>query len=150
MTALLYDMAEALGVTVEHVDLSHLGRDGDYQHATKTIRLQKGMTRRLLRCTLAHELCHAIFGDTLSKFGPVNAKQERRADEWAALRLIHHDDYRIAELTRDGNVKLMAQDLDVVEDIVVAYQRVLLRVGDTVYVKPRMGVGRWSQKLAAT
>lgn len=146
MTVLLYNMADALGVSVEHTDLTHINRDGDYDHPTRTIRLQKGMTRRLLRSTLAHELCHAVFGDVPSLFGPVNAKQERRADEWAALRLISRDDYRVAEITRNGNVQLMAQDLEVIDDIVVAYQRVLFRIADTVYLKPRMGAGQWTDR----
>lgn len=149
MTAHLYAMAESLGVTVEHVDLSHLGRDGDYNRATNTIRLQEGMSRRLLRCVLAHELCHAVFGDVRSKFGPVNAKQERRADEWAALRLITSSDYRDAEASCEGNVQLMAQELDVIEDIVTAYQRILLRIGETVYEKPRLGAGQWVTRMAA-
>ncbi|MEI3845364.1 MULTISPECIES: ImmA/IrrE family metallo-endopeptidase [unclassified Microbacterium] len=149
MTRHLYDMADALGVAIEYEDLSHLDRDGDYDARTHTIRLQAGMSYRLLRSTLAHELCHAVFGDVPSKFGPVNAKQERRADEWAALRLIDHREYRITEEAREGNVHLMAQDLDVIDDIVVAFQRVLLRVGETVYVGPRMGAGQWASKVAA-
>ena len=146
MTAYLYDMADALGVRIEDADLSHLDRDGDYDLETNTIRLQEGMSHRLLRSTLAHELCHAVFGDVRSKFGPVNAKQERRADEWAALRLIHHEDYRQAEDAHDGNVQLIAQTLDVIDDIVEAYQRILVRVGETVYVGARMGAGQWDHR----
>lgn len=149
MTAALFHMAAALGVRVLHTDLTHLGRDGDYNAKTHTIRLQEGMTRRLLRSVFAHELCHAVFGDVPSKFGPANAKQERRADEWAALRLIHHDHYSEVERLRDGNVSLMAQDLDVIDDIVHAYQRVLLRIGDSVYVDGRMGAGQYRHRVEA-
>lgn len=147
MTAALFHMAAALGVRIIHTDLGHLDRDGDYNAATHTIRLQEGMTRRLLRSVLAHELCHAVFGDVPSRFGPVNAKQERRADEWAALRLIDHERYREVEYLRDGNVALMAQDLDVIDDIVHAFQRVLQRIGDHTYVAPKMGVGQWVHKV---
>lgn len=150
MTAALFHMAAALGVRVVHTDLTHLQRDGDYNAKTNTIRLQTGMTRRLLRCVFAHELCHAVFGDVPSKFGPVNAKQERRADEWAALRLIDQEHYREVERLRDGNVTLMAQDLDVIDDIVHAYQRVLQRIGDAVYVEPRMGAGQYAHRVEAT
>lgn len=146
MTQQLFDMADMLGISIEYTDLSHLERDGEYDRDTNTIRLQEGMSYRLLRSVLAHELCHAVFGDVESQFGPVNAKQERRADEWAALRLIKRDAYREAEHAHDGNVILMAQALDVIEDIVQAYQRILLRVGDTVYERPRMGAGQWSRK----
>lgn len=51
---------------------------------------------------LAHELAHAVFGDVPSKFGPVNAKQERRAEEWAALRLIDRTEYRCLEMAHEG------------------------------------------------
>lgn len=147
MTAPLFHMAAALGVRIIHTDLTHLDRDGDYNAKTNTIRLQEGMSRRLFRSVLAHELCHAVFGDVPSRFGPVNAKQERRADEWAALRLIEHTDYSEAERLREGNVALIAQDLDVIDDIVHAYQRILQRFGNTTYVAPKMGVGQWAHKV---
>lgn len=149
MTDSLYRTAAALGVRVIFADLAHLGRDGDYNAKTNTIRLQEGMTRRLERSVLAHELGHAVCGDVPSKFGPVNAKQERRADEWAALRLIDHDHYREVEYLRDGKVSLMAQDLDVIVEIVRAYQRVLQRIGDSVYVGGRMGSGQYEHRVEA-
>lgn len=143
----LYDIAHALGVRIEHADLSHLERDGDYCARTNMIRLQTGMTRRLARSVLAHELAHAVFGDVPSMFGPVNAKQERRADEWAALRLITREDYRLAEALHNGHAPAIAVELDIMPDIVEAYQRVLLRVGDTVYTRPRMGAGQWHDRI---
>lgn len=146
----LYDIAQALGLRIEHTDLTDLDRDGDYCAETNTIRLQTGMTRRLARSVLAHELAHAVFGDVPSMFGPVNAKQERRADEWAALRLISREDYRIAETVHGGHVAAMAVELDVMPDIVEAYQRVLLRVGDTVYTRTRMGAGQWHDRTVLT
>lgn len=147
MTPPLDDFADALGIRVRYTDLSRLDRDGDYNRQTNTIRLQEGMSYRLHRCVFAHEVAHAVFGDVPSKFGPVNAKQERRADEWAALRLIDRDEYRHVEELHDGNVILIAQDLDVIDEIVTAYQRVLLRIGDTVYVDPRMGAGQWEHRV---
>ncbi|MFJ4166327.1 ImmA/IrrE family metallo-endopeptidase [Microbacterium sp. NPDC089698] len=146
MTQQLFDMADALGCTIKYEDLSHLDRDGDYDLKTNTIRLQENMSYRLLRWTLAHELAHVVFGDSKSKFGPVHAKQERRADEWAALRLITHAGYREAEAMFNGNKLLMAQHLDVVEEAIDVYQRILLRVGETVYVAPRLGAGQWAHK----
>lgn len=123
----LFDYAEALGIDIDYMPLAHKGRDGEYDHRRQLIRLQPGMSARLKRSVLAHELAHAVFGDVPSKFGPVNAKQERRADEWAALRLIHLDDYREAELIREGHAPSMAHDLGVVTRIVHAYQRVIER-----------------------
>lgn len=145
MRGKLEDMAGALGVTIEYVDL--LTRDGEYRHDLKRIRLRSGMTMRKEICALAHELAHAVWGDVPSKFGPVNAKQERRADEWAALLLIAPERYRTAEEQWDGHLGAMAYDLGVTTKIVTAFQRVLARIGDTVYVDSRMGTGQWAQKV---
>ncbi|WP_424711135.1 ImmA/IrrE family metallo-endopeptidase [Microbacterium sp. SLBN-111] len=61
-------------------------RDGEYRHRHNAIRLRRGMSSRLHRSVLAHELAHAVFGHVPSRFGPEAAKQERVAEEWAALR----------------------------------------------------------------
>lgn len=141
----LEDMAGALGVTIEYVDLAR--RDGEYRHDLKRIRLRTGMTMRKEVCALAHELAHAVWGDVPSKFGPVNAKQERRADEWAALLLISPDRYRLAEERWEGHTGAMAYDLGVTTRIIEAFRSVLARIGDNVYVDPRMGVGQWVGKV---
>lgn len=143
--AMLLEMLEALGVRVEYAKLAS-DRDGEYIHARRLIRLRHGMTERLHRSVLAHECAHAVFGDEPSMFGPVNRKQERRADEWAALRLIDHETYKRAELIHHGHAGAIAHDLGVVRSIVEAYQQILLRVGDTVYVKPREGAGQWHHR----
>lgn len=141
----IHDALDALGVRVEYVELSP-GRDGEYIHARRLIRLRPGMSTRLHRSVLAHELAHAVFGDAPSHFGPVNAKQERRADEWAALRLICHEEYQHAERLHGAHPGAIAHDLGVVRSIVEAYQRVLLRVGDAVYVAPKMGAGQYEHR----
>lgn len=143
--AALMDMLGALGVDVEYTELRP-GRDGEYAHHLRLLRLRPGMSERLHLSVLAHETAHAVFGDEPSMFGPVNAKQERRADEWAALRLIDHDAYKRAELIHHGHAGAIAHDLGVVRSIVDAYQRVLLRIGDTVYVAPKMGAGMWHHR----
>lgn len=145
MTGVLMDMVDALGVTVEYTNLT--SRNGEYRHDLKRIRLRDGMTIRQERSVLAHEIAHAVFADVPSKFGPVNAKQERRADEWAALRLIAPDAYRASEAEWDGHPSAIAYDLGVTTKLVTAYQRVLARIGDTVYVDPRMGAGQWLDKI---
>lgn len=145
MTALLLDMADALGVSVEHTPLAR--RDGEYRHDLKLIRLREGMTLRLERSILAHELGHAVFGDVVSKHGPVNAKQERRADEWAALRLITPQAYAAAEERWHGHVGAIAYDLGVISRLVTTYQGLLTRIGDTVYQQPRHGTGQWTRRI---
>lgn len=141
----IHDALHALGVRVRYVDLPH-DRDGEYIHKRRLIRLRRGMSHRLHRSVLAHEAAHAVFADVPSKFGPVNGKQERRADEWAALRLIDIDDYKAAEELHQGHVEAIAVELDVIVDLVEAFQRVLCRFGDTVYVAPRMGAGQWEHR----
>lgn len=147
MTRMLMDMADALGVKVEYVALH--GRDGEYRHDLKRIRLREGMTLRKERSALAHELAHAVFEDVPSKFGPVNAKQERRADEWAALRLIAPGAYRASEERWEGRTAAIAYDLGVTVRLVQAFQRVLQRVGNTTYVEARMGAGQWAHRIEA-
>lgn len=137
----LTKLAHDMGITIEYKRVR--GRDGEYRRDLNRIRLRPGMTERLERSVLAHELAHAIFGDAPSPFGPINAKQERRADEWAALHLITPDAYADAERHHGGHTGGMAIELGVIVDIVEAYRRVLLRSGDTVYVDPRMGAGQW-------
>lgn len=142
----LYEMLDALEVRVEFDELPE-DRDGEYDHAARTIRIQHDLLFRRYVSTLAHETCHAVHGDEPSMFGPVNAKQERRADEWAALRLIALDDYRFQEARHEGHVEAMAIALGVTVDLVEAYQRVLLRVDDTVYVRPRLGAGGYAARV---
>jgi IrrE N-terminal-like domain len=147
MTAVLLDMADALGVTVEYAKLAT--RNGEYRHDLKRIRLRDGMTIRQERSVLAHELAHAVFADVPSKFGPVSAKQERRADEWAALRLITPAAYRASEEAWDGHPAAIAYDLGVTTKLVTAFRRVLERIGDTTYVDPRMGAGQFAHRVEA-
>jgi hypothetical protein len=141
----IYEALEALGVTIKYDDLPH-DRDGEYIHRRRLIRLQRGMADRLHRSVLAHEAAHAVFADVPSRFGPVNGKQERRADEWAALRLIDVDDYKRAEALHHGHVGAMAVELHVTVDLVEAFQRILVRFGDTVYVGAKMGARQWAHR----
>ena len=143
----LYDLAETLGVQIEYTDLTHLGRAGDYCHTTRIIRVQHGLLWRKHRSVLAHELAHAMFGDEPTIFEHINDQQERRADEHAAHMLITPDQYRDAEAAHDGSRAAMAQELGVLEHLVNAYEKTLTRLGDTVYVRPRMGEGQWDQRI---
>lgn len=142
----LLDFADALGVRIEYRALP-ADRDGQYVHARRVIYLRPGMHARHHRSVLAHELAHALWGDVPSKFGPVNAKQERRAEEWAALRLIHHDDYRYFEMVHDGRPAGIALELGVMTSTVKVYQGLLQRIGDTTYVDARMGAGQWQHRV---
>lgn len=139
--------ADALGVTIEYTAHLPADRDGEYNHRRHLIRLRPGMHGRHHRSVFAHEIAHAVFEDVPSRFGPVTAKQERRAEEWAALQLISLEDYRRVEQIHHGHSGAMALDLDVMISIVRAYQNLLLRLGPTTYVDARMGTGQWSHRI---
>jgi len=139
----LLQLAEELGLTVIEKAGRHLG---GYHHGTSTIRLDPRMPRRVARSVLAHEIAHHVFQDHPSPHGPVRAKQERRANEWAALRLITPDAYAEAERHRGGHSPSMAHDLAVTVELVDAYRALLLRLGDTTYVRARMGAGQWHHR----
>lgn len=142
----MFELIEAAGYTVEYVALPP-DRDGETNHERKVVRIQFDLSFRPYRSTVAHEACHVVFGDAPSMFGPVNAKQERRADEWAALQLITLDEYRHAETLHDGNVEAMAIDLCVTTDLVDAFRKVLMRTETSVYVAPKLGVGQFAHRV---
>lgn len=139
----LLKLAEDLGLTV--IERRGL-KLGGYHHGSTSIRLNPDLPRRVARSVLAHEIAHHVFGDVPTVYGPARAKQERRADEWAALHLI--DPHRFAEVEkiRGNHPASIAYDLDVTVELVTAFQRVLTRVGDTVYVDAKMGAGQWAHR----
>ena len=139
----LLQLADELGVTVIE---RRGGKPGGYHAGTTTIRLHPGTSRRVARSVLAHEIAHHVFGDTPSPYGPVRAKQERRANEWAALRLITPDAYAAAEANQHGHVPSMGYELGVTLELVEAYKRLLARIGDATYVAPRMGAGQFQHR----
>lgn len=143
----LYRLAASLGINIEYADLRHLDRDGDSNIDTRTIRLQHGMLQRLERCVLAHEIAHIIRGDRRTMFGYYDDKDERRADEWAAHHLIDMTEYRIAEAKFGNNIEAIAQELNVMDWIVEAFERTLTRLGGEVYVSSKMGAGQWLDKI---
>ncbi|MGW9345839.1 ImmA/IrrE family metallo-endopeptidase [Streptomyces albidoflavus] len=139
----LLKLADELGLEV----IERRGRHhGGYHHGTRTIRLDPHMPRRVARSVLAHELAHAVFEDQPSHHGPVRAKQERRANEWAALRLITPEAFAEAEHHRGGHTASMAVELAVTVELVDAFRSVLLRIGNTTYTRPRMGAGQWDHR----
>lgn len=136
----LLQLADELGLNVIE---RRGGKPGGYHAGTNTIRLHPGMSRRVARSVLAHEIAHHIFGDEPTQYGPVREKQERRANEWAALRLITPQAYAEVEAHRHGHLPSMAYDLGVTLELIEAFKRLLARVGDATYVAPRMGAGQF-------
>lgn len=132
---------------IEYVDLTHLDRDGDCCVDTRTIRLQPGMLYRLERSVLAHELAHMIRGDRRTMFGFYDQRDENRADERAAHFLISMVEYSDAESRVGNHVEAIAQELEVMDYIVEAYERTLTRIGDMLYVGARLGDSEWQAKV---
>lgn len=141
----LIGLADELGLTIVE---KRGNTRGGYHDGLRQIRLNPGQSYRVNRSFLAHEIAHALFRDTPTHFGPVAAKQERRAWEWAATYLITPEDYSQAEQLRDGHAPAMAHDLGVTVELIATYRETLQRIGDTVYVRARMGAGMWDHREA--
>lgn len=139
----LYQLAEELGL---HVTERRGAKRGGFHAGSRTIRINPGQSERTTRSVLAHEIAHAIFEDRPSPYGPVRAKQERRADEWAANYLITPDAYAAAEQHRGVHAASLAFELGVTVELVEAYQRLLQRLGAVTYVDARMGLGQWAHR----
>ena len=115
----LYTLAAALGVTITEHDGGPKGR---YTHAARTISLRHGLLHRELRCTLAHELAHAMAGDEPTGIGWLDARMERIADERAARWLILPADYAAAETLYGPHPGALARELGVTIHILQVWQ----------------------------
>lgn len=139
-------LAATLGLTIIEERGAHAG---GFRPGEATIRLLPGLTARDRRSVLAHEIGHYVLGHVPCPAGILHARQERSASEWAADRLISLAAYRDAENVREGHLESIAHDLDVHPKIAAVYRDMLARIGDAVYLRPRMGLGQWDHKSAA-
>lgn len=118
-----YAHAEGLGVTVVWGDPGP-GLVGLYDHGHRRIVLRDGLTRRVERCVLAHEILHHEHGDELTRDPMWAARREERCDRVAASRLIRWEDYLAAAVATDDPGALCLE-LDVTAWILSAYHRAL-------------------------
>lgn len=140
-------LAADLGLEVSE----HEGqRCSGYRPNDNSIHLTAGMRGRVLRSVLAHEIAHHVLGHRPTDSLPSRMRQETAANLWAARILITPDLYAEAERAREGHVPSMAFDLNVSDELVVAFQRQLLRTDTAVYVAPRMGAGQFTHRCAVT
>ena len=109
--------ASDLGLTIIEERLPAKLR-GEYRHGDQLILLARGMSHRQARSTLAHEIQHAIAGDTPTQFGPRHHLQERRACRAAAFILIDPHEYAEAERLREGHLSAIAYDLVVTRSVI--------------------------------
>lgn len=145
----LFEYAHKHGVTIGFVNWLDPKHPGAYYDEIQHIDVLDGMSTVKTLSVLGHELGHHHYRDVPTMFQHLDLKQERRADAWAAHFLIPNREYRIAEEKYGANTEWIAQDLGVLERLVVAYENTLTRIGEEVYVSPRMGAGQWAQKIRA-
>lgn len=115
----LYTLAAVLGI---HITEHDGGPKGRYTHAARTISLRRGLLHRELRCTLAHELAHAMAGDEPTGIAWLDERMERIADERAARWLILPADYAAAEELVGPHPGALARELGVTIHILEVWQ----------------------------
>lgn len=144
MTVDMWDLAHDLGLEVREKRGVH--RSG-YAPGDNHIDLTPGMRGRVLQSVLCHEIGHHVLGHFPTDFGPIRKRQEAAANVWAARTLITPDAYVEAERKWGGHITGMAIEMFVADELVIVYQRMLLRTDQAVYVDPRMGAGQWSHRF---
>lgn len=93
-----------------------------WDETTKTILASPGLLHRQRRCVIAHELAHAVNGDTHALLDDVAArKRERRADLTAAGWLLDPVAVRTALAVSPDSLSAAAADLDVTPRILSAW-----------------------------
>lgn len=115
----LEDLASTQGIRITwHTG----GQRGYYDHTRRAISLRKDLTDREARSTLAHELAHAIYGDTPTTNPVLHARQERRADTFAARLLIDPAELAVAEAAYGTDPITLARELDVSPHLIEVYR----------------------------
>ena len=103
-------LAATHGITIT----THTGGEkGRWYSNTRTISIRRDLGWVNARCTLAHELGHAICGHDSKAEGWFKERQEHEADTWAANLLIGQDEYMDAELIHGSCPGAIALELDV-------------------------------------
>lgn len=102
-------------------DLSGKQR-GEYRHSERLIILRKGLSERAARCTLAHEIQHALAGDVPTCSKSLQRKAELRACRRAAWALIDPFEYQEAEQLHDGHHPSIAHSLNVTTKVLNDWQ----------------------------
>ena len=93
-----------------------------WDETTKTILASPGLLHRQRRCVIAHELAHAVNGDTHAPIDDIAArKRERRADLTAAGWLLDSAAVRTALVVSPDSLSAAAADLDVTPRILFAW-----------------------------
>lgn len=118
------ELVAALEEAGVHVVFLPYPEPGAYWHEQRLIIVDARLSPTWQRCTLAHEAVHAWFGHD----GPCEPAREARVDEQAAGLLVSEAEYRLAERIHGTNIHGIADELDVTDWIIEAFQRTLRRV----------------------
>lgn len=95
-----------------------------WDEQTRTIITAPGLLHRQHRCVIAHELAHAIQGDTHSPLDTIAAlKRERKADQIAAEWLLTPDAVAIALAIAPDSLSAAAAELEVTDRILEVWLR---------------------------
>lgn len=93
-----------------------------WDEESRTIITTPGLLHRQRRCVIAHELAHAVNGDTHSPLDTIAAlKRERKADQIAAGWLLDPVSVRTALAVSPDSLSAAAADLDVTPRILSAW-----------------------------
>ena len=111
-------IAENLGVRLTR---HNGGVKGFYNHKARTISTRRGLSVAAYRCTLAHELAHAHYGDQSTGNGHYDQKQEARADRYAARLLIDPRTFDTAYRWCQGNLQELADELEITQHLLRVY-----------------------------
>ena len=111
-------MADMLGVALRKHDG---GLPGFYDHEARAISTRRGMSPAMYRSTLAHELAHAVSGDTPTGSGYFGAMQERRANRFAAKLLINPDTFDADFAWCRGCIEELADELEITQHLLRVY-----------------------------
>lgn len=100
----------------------HGGEKGRWYSDIRTISLRHDLHPTTYRCTLAHELGHALYGHDSKAEGWLKERQEHEADTWAANSLISQKEYKDAELTHEAHSGAIALELGVTVHLVEVWR----------------------------
>ncbi|KFI72420.1 hypothetical protein BMIN_0315 [Bifidobacterium minimum] len=116
--------ADSLGVAVCSRSLPG-ELEGFYHAPTNLIVIDRSMDYTMKRCTLTHELVHWSHGDSTC-VPVIHTRIENRTRRETATLLVSPTDYALAETMYEGDVALIALELDVTEQVVKDYQRLVI------------------------
>lgn len=123
MTTQMAPNLEMLAATHGITITTHTGGEkGRWYSNTRTISIRRDLGWVNTRCTLAHELGHAICGHDSKAEGWFKERQEHEADTWAANLLIGQDEYMDAELIHGSCPGAIALELGVTVHLVRVWQ----------------------------